>query len=211
VTAVDQALQWIGDWRLGEPVIENGVFTARVISDNAEVWVATNRPWQNVHQKFDVNASGDVTSVDALAIINRLNSDGSAELAMSGSGEPLPSIYYDVSGDGLITAVDALQVINWLNEQDNATVPTSEPLVPLVQPDNQFRSVFAPSLSNSPLPDSLPVQFLNSTPSTSAINFARLDEQPSSPEATDLALSDLDLLSSTTDSIASSLATSLVS
>ncbi|GAB5517215.1 MAG: hypothetical protein Rhob2KO_49400 [Rhodopirellula baltica] len=62
---------------------------------------------------YDVNRDGEVTAVDALQIINALNSQNS------------PSLSLDVSGDADVTSLDALQVINYLN----AFGPSGEPLV----------------------------------------------------------------------------------
>lgn len=116
----NQTPELIGSWTLGQTTLDNGLTIMRATSDAVEVDVTTNRPWQNIALKPDVNGSGDVTSVDALTIINRLNADPSSELAMPQSEDELPTFYYDVSGDSLVTSLDALQVINWLNEYDFA-------------------------------------------------------------------------------------------
>ncbi|WP_146407856.1 cadherin domain-containing protein [Allorhodopirellula heiligendammensis] len=82
-------------------------------------------PLQNSVNPYDVTNDGEVTSLDALRIINFLN-ESSASVASNGS---LSSdlVYLDVSGDGFVTDLDALQVINELNrEVDNAAAP--EPL-----------------------------------------------------------------------------------
>ncbi len=59
----------------------------------------------------DVNADGFITPIDALLIINLLNSGGSGPVA----GLPAPPPYRDVSGDNFISPLDALLVINYLN------------------------------------------------------------------------------------------------
>lgn len=61
---------------------------------------------QNPYQPFDVNSDLFVSPIDALLVINRLN-----------SGEPGtdPSEFEDVSGDAALSAIDALLVINHLN------------------------------------------------------------------------------------------------
>ena len=68
-------------------------------------------PHQNAANQFDVNADGFISAIDALLIINRLNSSGSGPV----SNLPSPPPYLDVSGDNQITAFDALLVINRLN------------------------------------------------------------------------------------------------
>ena len=69
---------------------------------------ATVSPWQNPANFFDVNNNGQVSALDALAIINRL-----------GLGSTLPLTnntdrFYDVTGDRRVTALDAVRVINQL-------------------------------------------------------------------------------------------------
>lgn len=65
----------------------------------------------------DVNASGTVTTLDALLIINRIglapNNTSSIPVTAADRGPA----YYDVNGDDIISALDALQVINQLSLQ----------------------------------------------------------------------------------------------
>jgi hypothetical protein len=69
----------------------------------------------NAANPFDVNADGAVTPLDALFIVNYLNSDGEGE---SRSG--IPGLYLDVNGDSAISPLDALLIINGLNSHDDA-------------------------------------------------------------------------------------------
>lgn len=71
--------------------------------------------WAN---RLDVNADGEISPIDALIVINKLNTGGfeslnAADLAALGQ---LIRYYFDVNLDGQITAADALKVINWLND-----------------------------------------------------------------------------------------------
>ncbi|EGF28938.1 tandem-95 repeat protein [Rhodopirellula baltica] len=86
---------------------------------------------QNPVSFSDVNRNGEVTALDALLIINRLN-----EVSGSSSGENIPvtdadfgigtnngvneQFYYDQSGDGFISSLDALRVINEINAQSQS-------------------------------------------------------------------------------------------
>ncbi|EMI29260.1 tandem-95 repeat protein [Rhodopirellula europaea] len=86
---------------------------------------------QNPVNFSDVNRNGEVTALDALLIINRLN-----EVSGSSSGENIPvtdadfgigtnngvneQFYYDQSGDGFISSLDALRVINEINAQSQS-------------------------------------------------------------------------------------------
>jgi hypothetical protein len=70
-------------------------------------------------QPFDVNDDGIVTPIDALIIINAVNSTGSRPL----EDDPDPNAlirYLDVNSDGVLTPIDALIVINQLNRSDQA-------------------------------------------------------------------------------------------
>ena len=85
---------------------------AASISDEITITVISiPSPWQNPLDSNDVNNDGEVSAVDALQIVNRLNATGpkSLKTPFDGSG------FYDVNGDGLLTPLDALLVINELN------------------------------------------------------------------------------------------------
>ena len=58
---------------------------------------------------LDVSADGQITALDALAVINLLNNPAASEGV---SSTPLQG---DVNGDEQVSALDALQIINWLN------------------------------------------------------------------------------------------------
>lgn len=78
-------------------------------------------PWQNKINPLNVNPTsykdndeGSVTALDALLIINELNSVGShkldSEVSLGG-----PDKYLDVNGDEFVAPVDVVLVINYLN------------------------------------------------------------------------------------------------
>ncbi len=68
--------------------------------------------WNNALDRLDVNDSGDITPLDALLVINRLNFEGSRLL----TEKRAPSApHVDVNGDGLQAPIDALIVINHIN------------------------------------------------------------------------------------------------
>jgi hypothetical protein len=69
--------------------------------------------WHNAVQPHDVNGDGRVTPLDALLVINLLNSHPAPVLV---SDPPVPpTAYHDVNQDGRCTATDVLLVINELN------------------------------------------------------------------------------------------------
>ncbi len=77
-------------------------------------------PWQNSHDACDVSGEGDVTALDVLLVINRLNAHGSGWLPIPPSGLEAPPPFVDVDGDGSVMPVDALLVINHINRRSSA-------------------------------------------------------------------------------------------
>ncbi len=76
-----------------------------------------NGEFHNFSNPLDVNNDGKESPIDALLIINRLNSGGAGVLTPpSGEGES-GKYYVDVNGDGRVSPIDALKVINFLNSR----------------------------------------------------------------------------------------------
>ncbi len=111
---------------------------------------------------FDVNASGTVSSLDALQIINELGSRLFSDDRSNPAGiiRDVTSVdlsrfrFYDVSGDLRITAVDALRVINQLARQTGSGSGEGEAVGPQLASDHpQERSeaalVWVPAVTNS--------------------------------------------------------------
>jgi hypothetical protein len=73
--------------------------------------------WQNSAKPLDVDGDGTVAPLDALIIINRLNSASAPQLP--GTRGP-NDMFYDVDADLYVTALDALIVINYLNSPSYA-------------------------------------------------------------------------------------------
>jgi hypothetical protein len=82
--------------------------------------------WQNGVEPTDVTADGRIVPLDALTILNELNSSQYADpvglLPLLAPDAPPP--FFDVNGDGYCTPIDALLVINRLNAA--AAVPTGQ-------------------------------------------------------------------------------------
>lgn len=90
-----------------------GVFHA--ISEKFVISVAENsNPHHNVDDPFDVDRSGVVTALDALAIINYLNVYGPGPIHRTDD-----DYAYDVNADQLVTSLDVLLVLNELNRQQS--------------------------------------------------------------------------------------------
>jgi len=134
------------------------------------VFNVVNNPFTGRTDTEDVNDSGAVTPLDALLIINVLNSNGgSVDLANVPSGLVLPE-FPDVNGDGMITELDALQVINRLN-RDNR--PSSEPLR-----DSASRSVVYNPVADGVMATTTTVVFDPSVPSSSAWGDNNVSGEP---------------------------------
>ncbi len=84
------------------------------IVDNDE---PREHPWQNPSLAEDVDGDGLVVPLDALLVINRLNSIGAGPLPIPTTPEDRPPPFFDVSGDDFLSPIDALLVINLLNSQ----------------------------------------------------------------------------------------------
>ncbi len=91
---------------VGDSGMKNYLVAAR---DNGSFIVHSRFAQQ---RPFDVNGNGNVSAVDALIIINRLNAEGTQQLR---SWPTELEVRMDVNLDGYWSAVDALQVINFLN------------------------------------------------------------------------------------------------
>lgn len=94
----------------------SGIFAP--VSEEFVIEVLVNeKPYHNEAMPYDVDYSGEISAVDALAIINFMGEYGSGPV---GNGDPGKG--YDVNGDGEVTALDALLIINQLNRENNGTV-----------------------------------------------------------------------------------------
>jgi hypothetical protein len=80
--------------------------------------VVSNNPFQNPMGQYDVNASGAVTPLDALQVINAIARNAPATGAIDLEVNPITTPQYpDVNGDGQVTPRDALAVIQELADQ----------------------------------------------------------------------------------------------
>ena len=100
--------------------IEGGVNSSMLVSGASSSFVVT-APRQNTSKPLDVNNDGSVTPIDALIVINNLNSQGSGN-----------NNFIDVNGDGVVTPLDALIVINFLDSQ----IAAKQTVVSAIASDN---------------------------------------------------------------------------
>lgn len=81
----------------------------------------------NVQQPTDVDGNGVTLPVDALILVNALNTFGPARVidylsGAAGNGVAANRAYYDVNADGLVTPIDVILVINELNRMATSAV-----------------------------------------------------------------------------------------
>jgi hypothetical protein len=115
ITVTDAA-----DWRMGEPIIENGTFvlTAGHTGVGGEsIRALLPSGWRNFLRPADVNNDGQVSAGDALSVINELSRRAFSDPDTEALNDPLgvavwPNRYWDHNGDNSVTALDALRVIN---------------------------------------------------------------------------------------------------
>lgn len=86
----------------------------------------TSTTWHNNECPLDVNGDRTVTPLDALAVINDLNQNGSRQLTDFTSQPFPPPPFLDVNADGSVTANDVLLIMNALN---GGSVPSCPPAV----------------------------------------------------------------------------------
>lgn len=85
--------------------------------------------WTNPLDRRDVSNNLVVDPLDALQVINHLNTAGPGELAAFDLSDDSLPLLLDVDGDGHVLPHDALSIINHLNQPDR--VGEAEPALPL--------------------------------------------------------------------------------
>lgn len=92
--------------------------------DFDSVVLEVSRPgWHNSAMPLDVNADGQVSPIDALQIVNSINSRGARQL--DPAVDPVGPPFVDVNADGFVSPIDALRVINDLNAQLSTTAAST--------------------------------------------------------------------------------------
>ncbi len=74
----------------------------------------------------DVNDDGLTTALDALTVINHLNSGAEGKLSLDAVSTGAKLDFTDVNNDGTVSPLDALLVINQLNQLSQGISPTED-------------------------------------------------------------------------------------
>jgi hypothetical protein len=98
-------------------------------------------PWQNPVESLDIDGNGSLVPLDALLLINRLNSPAPRTLPTP-SGSEAPPPFYDPTKDNHCTPQDVLWVVNFLNERASEGEGEAEASF-----NTPTATVFAPSIS----------------------------------------------------------------
>ncbi len=85
----------------------------------------SDKPLLNPSNQYDVDASGRVSPLDALRIINFIAKNGNGTDA--NEVKDSADAFYDCSGDNRITAQDALLIINFLSRLSSSSTTNSAP------------------------------------------------------------------------------------
>lgn len=91
-------------------------------------------PWKNGIHAPDVDDDGLLSPIDALLVINSLNSFGPRSLPDFRASSSNYVGYLDTNGDGFLAPIDALLVINALNSYGSGKLQTEPPPPPAVFP-----------------------------------------------------------------------------
>ena len=103
-------------WVANLPSLESGRRVHQLALEDVILEIDNGLPWKNPLELADVSRDGFVSALDALLIVNLLNSGGSRPLAVSDSAAAQAG-YVDSNGDNYLSPLDALLVINKLNAQ----------------------------------------------------------------------------------------------
>ncbi|MGM0490943.1 MAG: FG-GAP-like repeat-containing protein, partial [Planctomycetota bacterium] len=101
-------------YRASDGLVESSITTVTIT-------VETAYPWHNGSAPVDVNDDGYASSIDALLIIDDLNTNGSRALSQERS-RPLALPFLDANRDGYVAPIDALLVIAYLNTEGSGQV-----------------------------------------------------------------------------------------
>ncbi|QDS86454.1 hypothetical protein EC9_06160 [Rosistilla ulvae] len=97
----------------------------RLLAADVVVPMDGMNPHHNYVFGTDTNRDYQTTAVDALIVINRLNSANSAFSGELGSTND-DGVFPDVNNDGLITPIDALNILNTINRGEGSLSPILE-------------------------------------------------------------------------------------
>lgn len=127
----DDTIKYGDGWTVEIPQVIDDQYIHVLTQNAAAIEVVNATPFRNPYQFSDANRDGSVSPLDALIIINRLNTAGSEALTTPTSVAGITEFFFfDVNGDRFVSPVDVVQVVNFLN--DLASYPEGEFAYPYV-------------------------------------------------------------------------------
>lgn len=111
----DDTVNYGSGWQNKSPQIITGTFLHIIQQGTNIVQIDTATAYRNPLNSLDTNGDGLITAIDALLIINSLNSPGDKSLSVPTILKVGTFEYIDTNGDNFVTAIDALPVVNALN------------------------------------------------------------------------------------------------
>jgi hypothetical protein len=100
-------------------VRDNDGLTSNVATARLVVTDFDDHPWRNPSNALDVNVDEVISPLDALHVINALNTRGAGRLPVPLTPNDMPPPLLDTNGDNFVSPLDALLVINYLNTSRN--------------------------------------------------------------------------------------------
>jgi hypothetical protein len=122
-----------------QAVDSNGAVSQQIVTVVISIVEATPSDWQNPILRYDVNNDGAVSPIDALLLINYINSQASPPPALP-QPRPVGDPFYDVNGDGVASAQDVLFVINEINRLNSPTGGEGEGVLASAEPAIEFKA-----------------------------------------------------------------------
>jgi hypothetical protein len=124
-------------WALGQQTLFARTRNNLGVRSEAASVRVTFASWQDIDNPFDVDADGNVQSLDVLMLINEINRGPNAVLPPR-TTDNLHWPYFDVNGDGYLTPLDVLLVVQHINE---IAVP---PIVSVVSAEGESVASWGP-------------------------------------------------------------------
>ncbi|MBC8355894.1 MAG: hypothetical protein H8E66_28285 [Planctomycetes bacterium] len=109
-------------WAVGIPQIVDRQYLHVLTQVSATVQVVNTTPFHNPLRALDTNRDGSVSPLDALIIVNRLNSSGPGPLSTPLTVDGLTQFFYvDTNADLSVAPIDVIRVVNFLNGSTGGT------------------------------------------------------------------------------------------
>lgn len=110
----NSSIDLVEDWEFSSLQQTDGKWSHQLSRDGSILRLTNDNPWQNPVEPLDVDQNGQVTSLDALLVINELNLNPEGELAIPNDSYGPTTRFLDANGSASVSALDALLIINQL-------------------------------------------------------------------------------------------------